>query len=106
MWQNKKFTHLKHDNSLQKYGPCWTPHAEHKESSKYGSIWNTFRLNLDDRTSINAAVTALKYEWQLLNVTRADPNGYLCLSVSMPTKENHHQFIYFFIFSPFNSIPA
>lgn len=36
---------------------------------------------------MNAAVTALKYEYELLNVTRAEPSGYLCLSVSMPIWE-------------------
>lgn len=31
-------TYRKHVSSRQKYGPCCTPHAEHSESSKYGSI--------------------------------------------------------------------
>lgn len=82
--KKKTKTYLKQVNSRQKYGPCCTPHDEHSESSKYGSIWKIFLLNFDERTSMNAAVTALKYECELLNVTRAEPSGYLCLSVSMP----------------------
>lgn len=34
--------------------------------------------------STKAAVTAFAYEMWLLNVTRADPIGYLFLSVSIP----------------------
>lgn len=39
--------------------------------------------------SINAADTALMYEQVLSNVTRADPIGYLCLSVSIPVKREN-----------------
>lgn len=44
----------------------------------------TFFVNLAVFISIKAAEIAFIYECFVLNVTRPDPIGYLCLSVSIP----------------------
>ena len=46
-------------------------------------MW-TFFVNLAVFISMKAAEIAFMYECFVLNVTRPDPIGYLCLSVSIP----------------------
>lgn len=43
---------------------------------------------------MNAALTAFLYDCTLLKVTRPDPIGYLCLSVSIPVTEGNHSYNY------------
>lgn len=82
--QHDRQKYLKQTISRQKYGPCCTPHIEQSESSRYGSTCSFF-VNLAVLISMNADTTAFMYERELLKVTRADPSGYLYLSVSIPT---------------------
>lgn len=51
---------------------------------KVGRVYFTFLQNLAVLISIKAAATAFIYDFVLLKVTRAEPIGYLNLSVSIP----------------------
>lgn len=56
-------------------------------------IQRTFFVNLSVLISMNEAVIALKYDCFVLNVTRPEPIGYLCLSVSIPAIINFISFV-------------